>query len=211
MTANGGSTPPYSPSGAPFVPSPGPPLPPHPGFTSGSARPRRAGIAIALATVAVVLAAAALIVAVVRGGQSSAPATPTAQLSTSPTAAASDTSAVDKALCEAIAPLMKASNDQANDWVGLGDQGTPARDAALPKFVSDTKEWVPRAQAVVDAHPGTNPYLTRTLQRYIDDLSLYATNVSPGPKQIYDAAAWNDSLVAYGGPKSICRDLGVSW
>jgi hypothetical protein len=106
---------------------------------------------------------------------------------------------------------MTASNNQANEWVGLGDQGSPARDAALPKFVSDTKDWVPRAQVVVNAHPGTNPYLTRTLQRYIDDLSLYVTNVSPGPKQIYDAAAWNDSLVAYGGPKSICRDLGISW
>jgi hypothetical protein len=151
-------------------------------------------------------------VALVRGGQSSPSATPTAQPSTSPAAAPSaDTAGADKALCESIAPLMTASNTQANEWVSLGDQGSPARDAALPKFVSDTKAWVPRAQAIVDAHPETNPYLARTLQRYIDDLSLYVTNVSPGPKQIYDAAAWNDSLVAYGGPKSICRDLGVNW
>jgi hypothetical protein len=169
-------------------------------------------MAIALATVAVLLAGAALIVALVRGGQSSTLATPTAQPSTSSRVAApADTRIADKALCEAVAPLMTASNKQANEWVGLGDQGSPSRDAALPKFVSDTKDWVPRAQAVVDAHPETNPYLTRTLQRYIDDLSLYVTNVSPGPKQIYDAAAWNDSLVAYGGPKSICRDLGISW
>jgi hypothetical protein len=186
-------------------------LPPQPGFTSGGARPRGAGIAVALATVAVVLAAAALIVAVVRGGQSPAPATPTAPPSTSPTPAASDTEVADKALCQAIAPLMAESNKQANDWVALGEQGSPARDGALPKYVSDTKDWVRRAEAVVDAHLGINPFLIRTLHRYIDDLSLYVTNVGPGPKQIYDAAAWNDSLVAYGGPKSICLDLGVNW
>jgi hypothetical protein len=106
---------------------------------------------------------------------------------------------------------MAESNKQANDWVGLGEQGSPARDGALPKFVSDTKDWVSRTQTVVDAHAGANPFLGRTLQRYIDDLALYVTNVSPGPKQVYDAAAWNDSLVAYGAPKSICRDLGINW
>jgi hypothetical protein len=181
-------------------------------FVPGGGRRRGGGIAIALGIVAVLVAVAALVVALVRGGESSPPASPIAQPSTSSTAAASaDTTAADKALCEAIAPLMAESNKQANDWVGLGDQGTPARDAALPKFVSDTKDWVRQAQTVVDAHLGTNAFLNRTLQRYIDDLSLYVTNVSSGPKQIYDAAAWNDSLVAYGGPKSICRDLGINW
>jgi hypothetical protein len=162
--------------------------------------------------VAIVLAVAALNVALVRGGESSGPATPTAQPTTSSTPTASgDTSAADKALCEAIAPLMAASNTQANDLAGVGEQGTPAADAALPKFIGDTKDWVRRAQAVVDQHPDANSFFRRTLQRYIDDMSLYVINVQPGPKQIYDSAAWADSLVAYGGPKSICRDLGISW
>jgi hypothetical protein len=162
--------------------------------------------------VAVVLAVAALIVALVRGGQSTAPSAPTIQSATPSTpTAGTDTTAADKALCEALAPLMSESNKQANDWVGRGEQGSPARDAALPKFVTDTKDWAHRAQAVVDGHPGASPFLRRTLQRYIDDLSLYVINVSPGPKQVYDSVAWNDSLVAYGGPRSICRDLGTNW
>jgi hypothetical protein len=187
-------------------------VPPPTAFVSGGGRRRGVRIAIALEIVAVLVAVAALVVALTRSGDSSAPAAPTAQSPPVSTAGpAADTTAADKALCEAIAPLMTESNKQANDWVGLGDQGSPARDAALPKFVSDTKDWVRRAQTVIDAHLGTNAFLSRTLQRYTDDLSLYVTNVSSGPKQIYDAAAWNDSLVAYGGPKSICRDLGINW
>jgi hypothetical protein len=161
--------------------------------------------------VGIFLSAAALVVALTRGGQS-APATATAQPSPSSTAAPSgDTTAADKALCQAIGPLMTESNKQAKDWVGLGEQGSPTRDAALPQFVTDTKDWARRAQVVVDDHLDANPFLHRTLQRYIDDLSLYVINVSPGPKQIYDSAAWNDSLVAYGAPKSVCRDLGINW
>ena len=117
MTANGGSTPPYSPSGGPFVPSPGPPLPPQPGFTSGGARPLGAGIAIALATVAVVLAAAALVVALVRVGDSSPPASPAAQPIDVADSRRLGHHRGGKALCEAIAPLMTESNDQAKHWV----------------------------------------------------------------------------------------------
>lgn len=163
-----------------------------------------------LAVFAILLAVAAFVVALVGGGgQSSRATSPTQPSSTALPSA--DTSAADKALCEAIAPLMAESNKQAKDWVGLGEQGSPTRDAALPKFVADTKAWARQAQDIVDHHADANPFLHRTLQRYVDDLSLYVINVSPGPKQIYDSAAWNDSLVAYGGPKSICRDLGINW
>jgi hypothetical protein len=158
--------------------------------------------------VAIVLAVAALIVALVRGGESSVTAQPT---TSSTPATGGDTTAADKALCDAIAPLMAESNKQANDLAGVGEQGTPAADAALPKFIGDTKDWVRRTQAVADQHPDANSFFRRILQRYIDDMSLYVINVQPGPKQIYDSAAWADSLVAYGGPKSICRDLGISW
>jgi hypothetical protein len=187
-------------------------VPPPTAFVSGGSRPRGAGLAIALGIVAILVAAAALVVALVRGGESSAPASPIAQPSTSSTAAASaDTSGADKALCDAIAPLMTQSNKAANDWASSGEQGTPGSDAGLPKFVADTKDWARRAQAVVDEHPDVDPFFRRALQRYIDDLSLYVINVRPGPKQIYDSAAWADSLVAYGGSKSVCRDLGISW
>jgi hypothetical protein len=187
-------------------------VPPPTAFVSGGGRRRGAGIAIALGIVAVLVAVAALVVALTRGGDSSVPATPTAQSPPASTAGpASDTSAADKALCEAIAPLMTQSNKEANDWASSGEQGTPGSDAGLPKFVADTKDWVRRAQPVVDEHPDVDPFFRRALQRYIDDLSLYIINVRPGPKQIYDSAAWADSLVAYGGSKSVCRDLGISW
>jgi hypothetical protein len=168
------------------------------------------GIAIALATVAVVMAAAALIVSVIRGGDSSAPVTPTAQPSTSPTAA-SDTTAADKALCDAIAPLMTASDRTSNEYTNTGDAGTPARDAALPKFIADTEAWIPRIQTVLDAHPDVRPLFKRSLQRYIDDRQLLVWNVEPGPSKSYDETTWSDSLAAYGGPLRICHDLGVSW
>ncbi len=208
MTANGGSTPPYSPSGGPFVPSPGPPLPTQPGFSSGGARSRGAGIAIPLATVAVVLAAAALIVSVVRGGHSSAPASPTAQPSTSPTAA-SDTSAADKELCQAIAPLIKESTSDKKAYTDLGQTGTPERDAGLPDFVSKTQDWANRAQEALDSHTEPPRYFTRTLQRYIDDMRLLSANLRPGPAADSDTAAWTDSLVALAGPFEVCGRLGV--
>jgi hypothetical protein len=202
----------YPPPGGPFATPPGQSVPPPTAFVSGGSRPRGAGLAIALGIVAILVAVVALVVALVRGGESSAPASPTAQPSTSSTAAASaDTSAADKALCNAIAPLMTQSNKEANDWASSGEQGTPGSDAGLPKFVADTKDWARRAQAVVDEHPDVDPFFRRALLRYIDDLSLYVINVRPGPKQIYDSAAWADSLVAYGGSKSVCRDLGISW
>ena len=211
VTADGGSPAPYSPPGGPYASS-GPSLPPPPAFgSSGGRRPRSAGVAVALGGVAVVVAVAALVVALVRGGAST-PSTPVARSTTQSTAmAGADTSAADKALCEAVGPLMTESNKEANDWASSGEQGTPGSDAGLPKFVADTKDWVRRAQAVVDEHPDVGPFFRRALQRYIDDLSLYVINVRPGPKQIYDSAAWADSLVAYGGAKSICRDLGIGW
>jgi hypothetical protein len=157
------------------------------------------------------LAAAALMVSVVRGGQSPAPATPTAQPSTSPTAAASDISAADKALCESIAPLMAESDQMSNEYTNTGDAGTPGRDAALPKFIADTEAWIPRIQAVLDSHPDVRPLFKRSLQRYIDDRQLLVWNVEPGPSRSYDESTWADGLAAYGGPLRICHDLGIHW
>jgi hypothetical protein len=210
VTADGGSTPPYSPSGGPFVPSPGPPLPPQPGFASGGARSRGAGIAIALATVAVVLAAAALIVSVVRGGDSSAPASPTAQPSTSPTAA-SDTTAADKALCEEVAPLLRESAEDGKNFVNLGHTGTPERDGGIPAYRAQVEDWVSRIQPILDAHADPPRYLTRSLQQLVDYTRSYAENIRPGPETEPDTAAWNNRVVAYGGPFEVCHKLGVNW
>jgi hypothetical protein len=50
--------------------------------------------------------------------------------------------------------------------------------------------------------------MTRSLQRYIDDMKLFAASVRPGPGTQYDEAAWTDSIVACGAHVS---GPGLSW
>jgi len=99
----------------------------------------------------------------------------------------------------------------ATAWFALGAPGSPARDGALPTFIDDTLDWVSRVDVVIAEHETAQPRLLRTLQRHVDDLWLLVNNVEPGPERTYDAAAWTDSLVAYGGPQSICESIGAGW
>jgi hypothetical protein len=160
--------------------------------------------------VAIVVAVAALVVALVRGGASS-PNTPIARSETQSTAmTGADTTAADKALCGAIAPLIKESTEQKNAFVALGHTGTPERDAGIPEFRSKTQDWVGQAQQVLDEHSIPPRYVTRTLQRYVDDMRLYVASIRPGPATDADTATWTDSLAALGGPFEVCNALGVS-
>jgi hypothetical protein len=183
---------------------PGPP----PGFAVPPPPPRRgrallAGIGIMLA---IVLAAAALVVSLVSAHRNTPPAT--TQPSAQPTNQSASSTESDKALCQAIAPLIKESNAQAKAYTSIAN-GTPERDAATPGFVNQTDDWVKRAQPFLDQFSAPPRYLTRTLQRYIDDMRLLASSLRPGPSTDADRAAWNDSLVALGGPYEVCGDLGV--
>jgi hypothetical protein len=164
-------------------------------------RPSRTAVGIVLA---ILLAVTALVIALV--SLLSRPA-PTAGPSSSPQA----TTAADKALCQAIGPLMKENDDRSNAFLASGQPGTPERDAALPKFVSDTQDWARRSQQVLDAHANPPRFTTRALQRYIDDMQLFVASVRPGPGTQYDEAAWADNIVAYGGPLATCQQLGISW
>jgi hypothetical protein len=171
------------------------------------------GVGAAIAT-AIALAAAALVVGIVdltRSSTSSAPAAsaPTASAPTS--ASATDTTAADRALCTAIAPLMAESDRVSNAYMNLGPAGSPSRDAALPKYIADTQDWVKRIQPVLDDHPDISPFLKRSLQRFIDDRELLAADLVPGPLEQYDQEIWSDSMAAYGGPLSVCYKLGIKW
>lgn len=227
MTAGGKTEAAYvpPPNGGPFGPPPGPgpsgyaeppALPPPPQAPAPvflSPRPSRLRTALAAAGIllAVVLAASSLVVALT--GRSSSDTNTPAPSADNP-AASSDTASTevaDRGLCTAIAPLMSEYSRTAKAWFALGQPGTPARDAALPQFISDTEDWVARVDAVMDEHTGVQPRFERTLQRYVDDLWLFANNVEPGPERTYDGAAWTDSLIAYGGPQSICDSLGAGW
>jgi hypothetical protein len=149
------------------------------------------------------LAAAALVVSLVSAHRTTPTATQPEATNQSATTAESD-----KALCQAIAPLIKDSNAEAKAYTSTAN-GTPERDAATPGFVNQTNDWVKRAQPVLDQYSTPPRFLTRTLQRYIDDMRLFANSLRPGPSTDADRAAWNDSLVALGGPYEVCGDLGV--
>ena len=168
---------------------------------------RRRGVLTGAGVVlAILLAAAALVVAIVSIARH--PATGAASpASANPQASA----AADRALCQAIGPLMKENDDRSNAFLAAGQPGSPERDTALPKFVSDTQDWARRTQQVLDAHARPARFMTRSLQRYIDDMQLFVASVRPGPGTQYDEAAWTDSIVAYGGPLSTCQALGIGW
>jgi len=105
-----------------------------------------------------------------------------------------------------------AENDATNNtYVGLGDAGTPARDAATPQFVRDTLDWVARTQPVLDQHSDIDPFLRRSMQRFIDDLHLLAVDLRPGPLTSYAKVLFSDSVGAYSGPLHTCGDLGIRW
>ena len=177
-------------------------------------RRRRGSLLGGGVVLAILLAAAALVVALVRPGSQAAPSAPPSAVPAQP----ASTADADKALCQAIAPLMTEDDKMSNAFIDAGPMGTPARNAAIPKYVNDTQDWAKRIQQVLDAHMGPaaggvppQAFLTRTLQRFIDDRKLLAANIRPGPGTKYDDEAYNDSMAAYGGPLAICQDLGVRW
>jgi hypothetical protein len=159
---------------------------------------------------AILMAIAALIVAILALTQEPPPAASATASAASPSPQGPTTDA-DRKLCQAIAPLMKENDDRSNAFLGTGDPGSPEQDAALPKFVTDTQDWAQRTQQVLDANANPPRLLTRTLQRYIDDMQLFVASVRPGPGTKYDEAAWTDGIVAYGGPLATCQALGVQW
>ena len=176
-----------------------------PPYVPGFQRQRRISVAAIGVGLTFAVAVAALVIALVALTTQPTPATTSS--ARSPQVSPAD----DKALCQAIAPLMKENDDRANAFLGTGAPGSPERDAALPKFVSDTQDWARRTQAVLDAHANPPRFVTRALQRYIDDMQLFVASVRPGPGTQYDEAAWTDSIEAYGGPLATCQALGIGW
>jgi hypothetical protein len=218
MTVQGGmtgATPPTGGYGPAQVGMGFPPGPPQPApYTRGPRRRRGAILIGAGVLLAIALGAAALVVALMSPGRQSTSGAPMPATTQQP----GSTSDADRALCQAIAPLMAESDRVSNAYIDTGATGTPARDAATPKYVSDTQDWAPRIQKALEEHAAVpsgevapQPFLIRTLQRFIDDRKLFVANVRPGPSTNIDQSAWTDSLVAYGGPLAICEDLGVKW
>jgi len=158
------------------------------------------------------MALAALAVGIIALATRPAPSDAAATQPNQPaTATPSDTTEADRALCTAIAPLMAENDRFSNGYVDLGEPGTPARDAATPKYISDTLDWISRVQPIVDQHPDVDPFFRRSLQRFIDDQHLFVLDLQPGPPTSYGKALYTDSVGAYSGPLHLCHDLGVKW
>ncbi|MCQ4364816.1 MULTISPECIES: hypothetical protein [Mycobacterium] len=195
-------------TGGPFPAGPQTdPLPretPAPDFTLDPRQRRRPSLTTLGVGLAIVLAVAALVMSLIALMTDPAPA-PAASTAKPPVADA------DKALCQAIGPLMKENDDRSNAFLATGEAGSPERDAALPKFVADTQDWARRTQQALDGHNTPPRLATRALQRYVDDMQLFVASVRPGAGTQYDEAAWTDSIVAYGGVLSTCQQIGIGW
>jgi hypothetical protein len=167
-------------------------------------------IAVVLATASLVAGLAALNTA--RHAQASASLAMPAKQAESAERAQLFVDSADRSLCDEVGPLMKESRQAKNTFSGVGPQGSPEHRAAIAKFVSDTRDWASRTQQVLNERSDGSRYLTRTLQRYIDDMLLFVGTVAPDrDPDPADSQAWDLSIVDLRGPRGRCRDVGVDW
>jgi len=118
----------------------------------------------------------------------------------------------DKALCEAIAPMMKESDRRNRLLTDAGSPGSPERSAVIPEYKKRTLDWAARMQKLLNEHADPPRFLTRTLQAYVDGSLLYSENIYPNREpNKFDGAVWDSAAVDYGGPLSTCYKLGVTW
>jgi hypothetical protein len=185
-----------------------PPIYPPTGYYGPPPPKRRSWLPAAIATTALLLGVAALVISLVSLSRDSTASTNRAP-STAAVSTPADTESADRALCTAIAPLTKEHLERGKAFVAMGHTGTPERDAGIADFRSDTLDWVKRAEQTLDEHWDASPYVTRTLQRFIDDRRIYAVNIRPGAEKDSDVAAWNDATVALGGPLEVCGALNI--
>jgi hypothetical protein len=142
--------------------------------------------------------------------QSSPPAAPTTV--TAPAAAPQlFDDAADRALCQAIPDLMRERDKADNAFQAL-PAGSAERSAAIPGYKAGVQDWAGRLEAVLASRAQPDRYLTRTLQRYIDDKLLYAQNIYPNkPSDPFDKPTWDAGVVDYGGALGRCNQLGLVW
>ncbi|MEE6140365.1 hypothetical protein SKC41_29140 [Mycobacterium sp. 050128] len=185
---------------------PTPPAPPQ--------RNKAVAIAIGTSLVATVIAIAALIVGIIDLTRPTTSASPTTETSVSTPARQpnpSDIAAANRALCGAIAPMTTESDRISKAYSSLGPAGSPTYSAGVSTFMGDTRNWVGRIQPVIDGHSNVDPYLLRSLQRFVDDRRYLIADLEEGEPQPYDQTDWNDSLSAYNGPLVTCWNVVVNW
>ncbi|MBY0288466.1 MAG: hypothetical protein K2X52_15160 [Mycobacteriaceae bacterium] len=187
------------------------PPPPPPPVRVGR---RRGPVALwILAGVAAIASIAALVLSVIAVVGKPSDARPAPSTSAAPASAAPilfDDDA-DRPLCEALPDLMRERNEADRVYQAL-PVGSAERSSAMPAYKSDVQVWAGQVQDVLAEHATPDRYLTRTLQRYIDDMLLYAQNIYPNrPADQFDEETWNAGVVDYGGALGRCNQLGIRW
>jgi hypothetical protein len=173
---------------------------------------RGKGLAAAVGA-AIVLAAAALVVGIVALVRPAPSAPPPAAAPSSSSAHPTGTTEANRAFCTDVAPLMTESDTSAQAFSSVG-KDSPDWKAAAEKFVPETKAWVSRMQPVIDRHGDADPFLLRSMQRFVDDRRYLVADLTAGDGaewMPHDQTNWNDSLSALDGPMTVCWDLGVKW
>jgi hypothetical protein len=196
----GAGAPPAPPQGFGWQPAPQPPV--------------KRGKALAAAVgAAIVLAAASLVVSIIALVRPAPSAPPLAAAPASSSAHPAGTTEANRAFCTDIAPLMTESNKTAQAFSRVG-KDSPEFKATAEKYIPETKEWVGRMQPVIDSHGDADPFLLRSMQRFVDnqrDLVADLEGAGGATWLPYDQTNWNDSLSALSGPTGVCWDLGVKW
>ncbi len=208
-------TPPGMPRGqytahAPHFQSTPPTGPTSPVAHPASTAAKGSKLATAAAMTALLVATVALVVAIVAVNRANSPQANSASPPTT-SAPTTDTADADRTLCTTAGPLLRERADIGKAFVNTGESGSPERDSAIPKFRERVESWASRIQPILDTNRSADSFLGRTLQRMVDDTLLYAESIRPGTATDYDKLAWNDSVVAYGGPFFKCHQLGVTW
>ncbi|MFA4085217.1 hypothetical protein ONA92_26345 [Mycobacteroides salmoniphilum] len=117
----------------------------------------------------------------------------------------------DRSLCAAIPDLMRERDTADQNYQALPPSGSPERRAALPAYKQGMEDWARRLQKVIQDHSNPDRYLTRTLQRYVDDKLLYSQNIYKDKADRFDGATWDTGVVSYGGALGRCNQLGLVW
>src|ERR1700757_1938693 len=140
---------------------------------------RASRVALALAVVAVLLGGAALVVSLLR--KPTSPAAPSV-VSSSPATTMPEQQLfvedADRALCEAIAPLMKEIAEQNRTFAALSP-GSQEQGNAIPGYRTFIEDWANKIESLLNKHAAPPRFLTRTLQAYVDDKLLYVELVQP--------------------------------
>ena len=111
-----------------------------------------------------------------------------------------------------MGPVTNEQLDARKAFLDSGQQNSPERKAAIPKFVADTYDWARRAQDMLNQHLAPPRFLARNYQRFIDDAILYAEGLAPDrDSSIYENQVYEFGTMDLAGLIGRCSEVDVKW